>query len=84
MTVARSSRTALIFVLMKDVRPALTNELLRCDAPGCHLTVSVLTGFGRLNLVIMSPQYHLPCQGLFDKSVGGWFCNNECQKNAGY
>ena len=32
----------------------------------------------------MSPQYHLLCQGLVDKPVGGWFCNNECKKNAGY
>ena len=58
------------------------NELLRCDAPGCHLTVSVLRGFGRL--LIMSPQYHLSCQGLVDKPVGGWFCDDECKKNAGY
>ena len=60
------------------------NELLHCDAPGCCLTVSVLSGFGGLNLLIMRPQYHLSCQGLFDKPVGGWFCDDECKKNAGY
>ena len=65
--------------------PTSSNELLRCDAPGCHLTVSVLSGFGGLYFTDYEPQYHLSCQGLFDKPVGGWFCDDdECKKNAGY
>ena len=26
----------------------------------------------------------ISCQGLFNKLVGGWFCDDECKKNAGY
>ncbi|KDR81053.1 hypothetical protein GALMADRAFT_91766 [Galerina marginata CBS 339.88] len=28
--------------------------------------------------------YHLSCQGLFEKPTGGWFCDDECKKNAGF
>ncbi|KAF8811359.1 hypothetical protein BYT27DRAFT_7089776, partial [Phlegmacium glaucopus] len=28
--------------------------------------------------------YHLTCQGLFEKPSGGWFCDDECRKNAGW
>jgi hypothetical protein len=60
------------------------SEILRCDAPGCRLTVRVSIGGFTGFLLIVNPQYHLSCQGLFERPVGGWFCDDECKKNAGY
>jgi hypothetical protein len=58
-------------------------DLLSCNAPGCGLTVSDSTfTFSLLNLPWT--QYHLTCQGLFEKPSGGWFCDDECKKNAGW
>ena len=57
-------------------------DLLRCDAPGCGLTVSYILHCYNLDLPHI--QYHLTCQGLFEKPSGGWFCDDECRKNAGW
>ena len=58
-------------------------DLLSCNAPGCGLTVSDSSfTFSLLNL--SWTQYHLTCQGLFEKPPGGWFCDDECKKNSGW
>ena len=60
-------------------------DLLRCDSPGCYLVVSQLnfaTHSRDLPAVII--QYHLTCRGLVEKPAGGWFCDDDCRRNAGF
>jgi len=53
-----------------------------CDSPGCYLTVRLaqISLFTLLNLFYI--YYHLRCQGLIQKPAGGWFCDDECKRNA--
>ena len=60
-------------------------DLLLCNAPGCNLTVRKcgphifpLTS----KLTIFYSQYHMTCRGELSKPQGGWFCDDECKKNA--
>ena len=51
--------------------------------PGCGLTLSDPSfTFTLLNLPWT--QYHIKCQGLFEKPPGRWFCDDEAKKNAGW
>ena len=34
--------------------------------------------------LINESQYHLSCQGVFKKPIGGWFWDDECIKDAGF
>ena len=61
-------------------------NLLLCDAPGCNLTVCKCTYIFPLTskLIIFYSQYHMTYRGELSKPQGGWFCDDECKKNAGF
>ena len=60
-------------------------DLLRCDSLGCYLAVSQLK-FSTCQRDLPSEliKYHLTCRGLVEKPTGGWFCDVECRRNAGF
>ena len=35
-------------------------------------------------LIIFYSQYHMTCRGELSKPQWGWFCDDECKKNAGF
>ena len=76
-----TSSTRFCNVCKIEVKLAFGGE---ANWPGHEHTSNVCADDG-CEAGIDDTQYHLSCQGLFDKPVGGWFCNDdECKKNAGY
>ena len=63
-------------------------DLLSCNAPGCNLTVCkrahTIFPLVLSKLIIFYSQYHMACRGELSKPQGGWFCDDECKKNAGF
>ena len=63
-------------------------DLLSCNAPGCNLTVCkrahTIFPLVLIKLIIFYSQYHMACRGELSKPQGGWFCDDECKKNAGF
>jgi hypothetical protein len=66
-----------------------TIDLLSCNAPGCQCNLTVGKEvhhdiFPLTKLIILYSQYHMTCRGKLSKPQGGWFCDDECKKNAGF
>lgn len=56
---------------------------LVCNDPGCETLINDVDLL-RWDSPGCHLVYHLTCQGLVAKPVGGWFCDDECQRNAGF
>jgi len=54
-----------------------------CEDDGCGAKI-VERELLRCDALINESQYHLLCQGLFEKPTRGWFCDDKCKKNAGF
>lgn len=62
---------------------APVDDELVCNDPGCETLVSNVDLL-RCDSPGCYLVYHLTCRGLIEKPSGGWFCDDECKRNAGF